>query len=143
MPNSINEILSIIRQIINETGRRPTRDELVKRLGISMESICKMIVSVGKDSSKAMISDEMLSLIHPIDDKDLISAIEALICEDSMRDLVNITSREQFILRERFGIDADAGCSLEEVVQRFLVTRERIRQIEAKALHKPDSGADC
>ena len=142
MSDSINKILRTSRRLLSENGREPTPEELAKKLGIPLEEVRKTF----------KISKEPLSLETPIgeegdfqlgdliEDKNAILPIDAAI-RSNLRDattrvLASLTPREERIVRMRFGLGMNSDHTLQQVGQQFLLTRERIRQIEAKALRK-------
>jgi RNA polymerase primary sigma factor len=142
MTENINKIARTRRQIFNEIGREPTPEEIAKKLHMPLENVRKTL----------KIAKEPLSLETPIGDEgdshlgDLIednntilpidAAIQSNLRETTTRLLASLTPREERVLRMRFGIGMNTDHTLEEVGQQFLVTRERIRQIEAKAIRK-------
>ena len=142
MTEAINKIVRTRRQIFNEIGREPTPEELAKKLHMPLEKVRKTL----------KIAKEPLSLETPIgeeddahlgdliEDKNAIQPIDAMIQsnlrETTTRVLASLTPREERIVRMRFGLGMNSDHTLEEVGQQFSVTRERIRQIEAKAIRK-------
>jgi RNA polymerase primary sigma factor len=142
MIEAINKIVRTRRQMLNEIGREPTPEEIAKKLGMTLERVRKTL----------KIAKEPLSLETPIGDEgdshlgDLIedpnailpidAAIQSNLRETTTRVLASLTPREERIVRMRFGLGMNSDHTLEEVGQQFSVTRERIRQIEAKALRK-------
>jgi RNA polymerase primary sigma factor len=142
MIEAINKIAHARRRIISEIGREPTSDELANKLGMPLEKVTKVL----------KIAKEPLSLETPygeeedshlgdyIEDKTAILPIDAAIRsnlrETTTRILASLAPREERLLRMRFGIGMNSDRTLAEVGQQFSVTRERIRQIEAKALRK-------
>jgi RNA polymerase primary sigma factor len=142
MIETINKIVRTSRQILTEIGREPTPEELAEKLGMPLEKVRKTL----------KIAREPLSLETPIgeegdsnlgdliEDKNAILPIDAMIQsnlrETTTRVLASLTAREERIVRMRFGLGMNSDHTLEEVGQKFSVTRERIRQIEAKALRK-------
>ena len=142
MIETINKIVRTSRQILTEIGREPTPEELAEKLGMPLEKVRKTL----------KIAREPLSLETPIgeegdsnlgdliEDKNAILPIDAMIQsnlrETTTRVLASLTPREERIVRMRFGLGRNSDHTLEEVGQKFSVTRERIRQIEAKALRK-------
>lgn len=142
MIETINKILRTSRQINNEIGREPTPEELAAKLSMPLDKVCKVL----------KISKEPLSLETPVGDEDdshlgdfiedknallpIDAAIHANLRDTTTRVLASLTPREERVLRMRFGIGMNTDHTLEEVGQQFSVTRERIRQIEAKALRK-------
>jgi RNA polymerase primary sigma factor len=142
MIETINKIVRTSRQILNEIGREPTPEELAEKLGMSLEKVRKTL-KIAKEplSTETPVGDEEDSHLGDfIEDKNAIQPIDAAI-QSSLRDtisevLASLTPREERIIRMRFGLGTIADHTLEEVGQTFSVTRERIRQIEAKALRK-------
>src|SRR5260221_6562214 len=142
MIETINKIVRTSRQMLNEIGREPTPEELAEKLGMPLEKVRKVL----------KIAKEPLSLATPIGDEadshvgdfiqdtnailPLDAAIQSNLRETTTRTLALLTPREERVLRMRFGIGINKDHTLEEVGQRFSVTREPIRQIEAKALRK-------
>jgi RNA polymerase primary sigma factor len=130
------------RQILNELGREATPEELGKELGMPIEKVRKIIQIVREPLSlETPIGDEEDSHLGDlIEDKSAIQPIDAMI-QSNLREttshvLASLTAREERILRMRFGLGMNSDHTLEEVGQQFSVTRERIRQIEAKAIRK-------
>ncbi|MDR1597531.1 MAG: RNA polymerase sigma factor RpoD [Holosporales bacterium] len=142
MIETINKIVRTSRQMIHEIGREPTPEELSERLGLPLEKIRK-VLKIAKEpvSLETPIGDEEDSHLGDfIEDKNVVLPIEAAM-QANLRDtttriLATLTPREERVLRMRFGIGMHTDHTLEEVGQQFSVTRERIRQIEAKALRK-------
>jgi RNA polymerase primary sigma factor len=142
MIETINKIVQTSRQMLNEIGREPTPEELAEKLGMPLEKVRKTL----------KIAREPLSLETPIGDEgdsnlgDLIednnailpidAAIQSNLRETTTRLLASLTPREERIVRMRFGLGMNSDHTLEEVGKQFSVTRERIRQIEAKAIRK-------
>jgi RNA polymerase primary sigma factor len=142
MIETINKIVRTSRQMLTEIGREPTPEELAEKLGMPVEKVRKTL----------KIAREPLSLETPIgeegdsnlgdliEDKNAILPIDAMIQsnlrETTTRVLASLTAREERVVRMRFGLGMNSDHTLEEVGQQFSVTRERIRQIEAKALRK-------
>jgi RNA polymerase primary sigma factor len=142
MIESINKIVRTSRQMLNQVGREPTPEELAKRLHMPLDKVRKTL----------KIAKEPLSLETPIGDEgdshlgDLIedqnailpidAAIQSNLRETTTRILASLTAREERVVRLRFGLGVNSDHTLEEVGQQFSLTRERIRQIEAKALRK-------
>src|SRR6478672_5062120 len=142
MIETINKIVRTSRQMLNEIGREPTPEELAEKLGMPLEKIRK-ILKISKEpiSMETPIGDDDDSHLGDfIEDKNAIlpidAAIQSNLRETTTRTLALLTPREERVLRMRFGIGINKDHTLEEVGQRFSVTRERIRQIEAKALRK-------
>ena len=136
--------------MLNEIGREPTPEELAEKLGMPLEKVRK-VLKIAKEplSLETPIGDEEDSHLGDfIEDKNAIlpidAAIQSNLRETTTRVLASLTPREERVLRMRFGIGMNTDHTLEEVGQQFSVTRERIRQIEAKALRKlkhPSAGA--
>jgi len=142
MIETINKIVRTSRQIIYEIGREPTPDELAKKLHMPIEKVRK-VLKIAKEpiSMETPVGDEDDSSLGDfIEDKSVVVPIDASIRsslrETTTRILSSLTPREERVLRMRFGIGMNSDHTLEEVGQQFNVTRERIRQIEAKALRK-------
>ena len=142
MTEAINKVLRKRRQLFNEIGHEPTPEELGKKLGLPVEKVRKVLQIVKEPLSlETPIGDEEDSHLGDlIEDKNAIQPIEAMIQsnlrETTTRILASLTPREERIVRMRFGLGMNSDHTLEEVGQQFSVTRERIRQIEAKALRK-------
>ena len=142
MIETINKLVRTSRQILHEIGREPTPEELSERLSMPLEKVRK-VMKIAKEpiSLETPIGDEEDSHLGDfIEDKNAIipidAAIHANLKETVTRVLASLTPREERVLRMRFGIGMNTDHTLEEVGQQFSVTRERIRQIEAKALRK-------
>ena len=142
MIETINKIVRTSRQMLHEIGREPTPEELSEKLAMPLEKVRK-VLKIAKEpiSLETPIGDEEDSHLGDfIEDKNAILPIEAAIHsnlrETTTRVLASLTPREERVLRMRFGIGMNTDHTLEEVGQQFSVTRERIRQIEAKALRK-------
>jgi RNA polymerase primary sigma factor len=142
MIETINKIVRTSRQMLHEIGREPTPEELAEKLVMPLEKVRK-VLKIAKEpiSLETPIGDEEDSHLGDfIEDKNAILPIEAAIQsnlrETTTRVLASLTPREERVLRMRFGIGMNTDHTLEEVGQQFSVTRERIRQIEAKALRK-------
>tara|TARA_B100000029_G_scaffold439707_2_gene456451 strand:- start:17827 stop:19908 length:2082 start_codon:yes stop_codon:yes gene_type:complete len=142
MIETINKLVRTSRQMLHEIGREPTPDELAIKLHMPLEKVRK-VLKIAKEpiSLETPIGDEEDSHLGDfIEDKNAIlpidSAIQANLRETTTRVLATLTPREERVLRMRFGIGMNTDHTLEEVGQQFSVTRERIRQIEAKALRK-------
>ena len=142
MIETINTIVRTSRQMLNEIGREPTPEELAEKLGMPLEKVRK-VLKIAKEplSLETPIGDEEDSHLGDfIEDKNAIlpidAAIQSNLRETTTRVLASLTPREERVLRMRFGIGMNTDHTLEEVGQQFSVTRERIRQIEAKALRK-------
>ncbi|MGC6499166.1 MAG: RNA polymerase sigma factor RpoD [Henriciella sp.] len=142
MIETINKIVRSQRQMLHEIGREPTPEELAEKLGLPLEKIRKVLkiakepisleTPIGDDEDSNLgdfIEDKMALL--PVD-----AAIQSNLRQTTTRVLASLTPREERVLRMRFGIGMNTDHTLEEVGQQFSVTRERIRQIEAKALRK-------
>ena len=142
MIETISKIVRASRLMINEMGREPTPEELAEKLHMSVERVRKTLkiakepisleTPIGEDGDAQLgdlVEDE--GAILPID-----AAIQSDLRETTTRVLASLTPREERILRMRFGLGMNNAHTLEEVGQKFSVTRERIRQIEAKALRK-------
>ena len=142
MIETINKIVRTTRQIISEIGREPTPNELAERLHMPLDKV-KKVLKIAKEpiSLETPVGDEEDSSLGDfIEDKNALIPIESAV-KSSLRDtttriLSSLTPREERVLRMRFGIGMNSDHTLEEVGQQFSVTRERIRQIEAKALRK-------
>ena len=142
MIETINKLVRTGRQMLHEYGREATPEELAERLGMPLEKVRK-VMKIAKEpiSLETPIGDEEDSHLGDfIEDKNAILPVEAAI-QSNLRDtttrvLASLTPREERVLRMRFGISMNTDHTLEEVGQQFSVTRERIRQIEAKALRK-------
>ena len=142
MIETINKLVRTSRQMLHEIGREPTPEELAVKLGMPLEKVRK-VMKIAKEplSLEAPIGDEEAShlgdfiqdenAVQPLD-----AAIQSNLRETTTRVLASLTPREERVLRMRFGIGMNTDHTLEEVGQQFSVTRERIRQIEAKALRK-------
>jgi RNA polymerase primary sigma factor len=142
MIETINKLVRTSRQMLHEIGREPTPEELSEKLGLPLEKVRK-VMKIAKEpiSLETPIGDEEDSHLGDfIEDKNAILPVEAAIQsnlrETTTRVLASLTPREERVLRMRFGIGMNTDHTLEEVGQQFSVTRERIRQIEAKALRK-------
>ena len=142
MIETINKLVRTSRQMLHEIGREPTPEELAERLGMPLDKVRK-VLKIAKEpiSLETPIGDEEDSHLGDfIEDKNAVLPVEAAIQsnlrETTTRVLASLTAREERVLRMRFGIGMNTDHTLEEVGQQFSVTRERIRQIEAKALRK-------
>ncbi len=142
MIETINKLVRCSRQFLHEQGREPTPEEMAERLSMPLEKVRK-VMKIAKEpiSLETPIGDEEDSHLGDfIEDKNAIipvdAAIQANLKETVTRVLASLTPREERVLRMRFGIGMNTDHTLEEVGQQFSVTRERIRQIEAKALRK-------
>lgn len=142
MFETINKLVRTSRQILHETGREPTHEELVEKLNMPLEKVRK-VMKIAKEpiSLETPVGDEEDSYLGDfLEDKNSVipldAAIHSNLRESTTRVLSSLTPREERVLRMRFGIGMNTDHTLEEVGQQFKVTRERIRQIEAKALRK-------
>ncbi len=142
MIETINKLVRTSRQMMNDIGREPTPEELAEKLMMPLDKVRK-VMKIAKEpiSLETPIGDEEDSHLGDfIEDKNAVlpidSAIHANLRETTTRILSTLTAREERVLRMRFGIGMNTDHTLEEVGQQFAVTRERIRQIEAKALRK-------
>ena len=138
----VNKIIRTSRKLLNEIGREPTPEELAEKLGMPLEKV-RRVLKLAREplSIETPVGDEEDGRLGDlIEDKNVIQPIDAAIQsnlrETTTRVLASLTPREERILRMRFGIGMNKDHTLEEVGQQFSVTRERIRQIEAKALRK-------
>jgi RNA polymerase primary sigma factor len=142
MIETINKLVRTSRQMLHEIGREPTPEELAEKLSMPLDKVRK-VLKIAKEpiSLETPIGDEEDSHLGDfIEDKNAIQPVDAAI-QDNLRTtttrvLASLTPREERVLRMRFGIGMNTDHTLEEVGQQFSVTRERIRQIEAKALRK-------
>lgn len=142
MIETINKLVRTSRQMLHEIGREPTPEELAEKLMMPLDKVRK-VLKIAKEpiSLETPIGDEEDSHLGDfIEDKNAVlpldAAIQANLRETTTRVLASLTPREERVLRMRFGIGMNTDHTLEEVGQQFSVTRERIRQIEAKALRK-------
>ena len=142
MIETINKLVRTSRQMLHEIGREPTPDELAIKLSMPLEKVRK-VLKIAKEpiSLETPIGDEEDSHLGDfIEDKNAVipldAAVHSNLRETTTRVLSSLTPREERVLRMRFGIGMNTDHTLEEVGQQFSVTRERIRQIEAKALRK-------
>ena len=142
MIETINKIVRTQRQIMSEFGREPTPEELAKKLAMPLEKVRK-VLKIAKEpvSLETPVGDEEDSSLGDfIEDKNALqpldTAIQSNLSESTTKILASLTPREERVLRMRFGIGMNTDHTLEEVGLQFSVTRERIRQIEAKALRK-------
>jgi RNA polymerase primary sigma factor len=142
MIETINKIVQTSRQMLNEIGREPTPEELAEKLGMPLDKVRKTLKIAREPLSlETPIGDEGDSNLGDlIEDKNAIlpidAAIQSNLRETTTRLLASLTPREERIVRMRFGLGMNSDHTLEEVGKQFSVTRERIRQIEAKALRK-------
>ena len=138
----INKLTKCTRQLVQELGREPTSEELAKRLNMTIEKVrqTRKIAQTPISFETPIGEEEDSHLGDFIEDKDVVSPSDAAISlslrETMASMLKKLTPREERIIRMRFGFEDGNPCTLEEVGQVFAVTRERIRQIEAKALRK-------
>ena len=142
MIETINKLVRTSRQMLHEIGREPTPEELAEKLSMPLEMVRK-VLKIAKEpvSLETPVGDEEDSHLGDfIEDKNALlpvdAAIQSNLRETTTRVLASLTAREERVLRMRFGIGMNTDHTLEEVGQQFSVTRERIRQIEAKALRK-------
>jgi len=142
MIETINKLVRTSRQMLHEIGREPTPEELAEKLGMPLEKVRK-VLKIAKEpiSLETPIGDDEDSHLGDfIEDKNAVLPVDAAIHgnlrESTTNVLASLTPREERVLRMRFGIGMNTDHTLEEVGQQFSVTRERIRQIEAKALRK-------
>jgi len=142
MIETINKLLRTSRQMLHEIGREPTPEEMAERLHMPLEKV-RRVMKIAKEpvSLETPVGDEEDSFLGDfIEDRNAVlpsdSAIQSNLRETCTRVLSSLTPREERVLRMRFGIGMNTDHTLEEVGQQFSVTRERIRQIEAKALRK-------
>ena len=143
MIETINKIVRTSRQMLHEIGREPTPEELAEKLAMPLEKVRK-VLKIAKEPISPRDADRRRGRFSHlgdfIEDKNAIlpidAAIQSNLRETTTRVLASLTPREERVLRMRFGIGMNTDHTLEEVGQQFSVTRERIRQIEAKALRK-------
>ena len=142
MIETINKLIRTSRQLVQEIGREPTPEEIAERMELPLEKV-RRVLKIAKEpiSLETPIGEEEDSSLGDfIEDKGVVSPLEAVIkgnlTDQTSRVLSTLTPREEKVLRMRFGIGEKSDHTLEEVGQDFAVTRERIRQIEAKALRK-------
>src|SRR3984893_8181933 len=142
MIEAMKQLLQISRQMLHEIGREPTPEELAEKLGMPLERVRKVLEIAGEPLSLDMpIGEEEDSRLSDFVDDDnavtpLDSAVQTNLREDTAQALARLTPREERIMRMRFGIGMESNHTLEEVGNQFSATRQRIRQIEAKALRK-------
>ena len=142
MIETINKLIKISRSLVQERGREPNPEEIAERMGFPLEKVRK-VLKIAKEpiSLETPIGEEEDSHLGDfIEDKKIMSPVEAVtkfdLSEQTRRVMTTLTPREEKVLRKRFGVGEKADHTLEEVGREFNVTRERIRQIEAKALRK-------
>jgi RNA polymerase primary sigma factor len=142
MIETINKLIRTSRQLVQEMGREPTPEEIAERMELPLEKV-RRVLKIAKEpiSLETPIGEEEDSSLGDfIEDKGVVSPLEAVIkgnlSDSTSKVLATLTPREEKVLRMRFGIGEKSDHTLEEVGQDFQVTRERIRQIEAKALRK-------
>ena len=142
MIETMNKIIRTSRQMLHDTGREPTPEELAEKLGMPLEKVQKSLkIAREPVSLETPVGDEEDSSIGDfIEDKNAVLPLDAAVISNlrsaTTKVLATLTPREERVLRMRFGIGMNSDHTLEEVGQQFSVTRERIRQIEAKALRK-------
>jgi RNA polymerase primary sigma factor len=142
MIDTLNKVKRISACLLHELGREPTPDEIAEKTGLSLDKIRKVLKLAKEPISLDMPVGEKEEghLGDFIEDKSVLSPADSLIsknlAEQTRKVLATLTPREEKVLRMRFGIDEKSDHTLEEVGRKFVVTRERIRQIEAKALRK-------
>jgi len=139
---TINKLIKISRTLVQEHGREPNPEEIAERMGFPLEKVRK-VLKIAKEpiSLETPIGEEEDSHLGDfIEDKKIMSPVEAVtkfdLSEQTRKIMTTLTPREEKVLRKRFGVGEKADHTLEEVGKEFNVTRERIRQIEAKALRK-------
>ena len=142
MIETINKLIKISRTLVQENGREPNPEEIAERMGFPLEKVRK-VLKIAKEpiSLETPIGEEEDSHLGDfIEDKKIMSPVEAVtkfdLSEQTRKIMTTLTPREEKVLRKRFGVGEKADHTLEEVGKEFNVTRERIRQIEAKALRK-------
>jgi len=142
MIETINKLIRTSRQLVQELGREPSTDEIAKRMEIPVQKVRKVLKIAQEPVSLEMpIGEEEESHLGDfIEDHGIVSPAEAVINlnlrDQTSKVLKTLTPREEKVIKMRFGLDDGNEHTLEELGQRFAVTRERIRQIEAKALRK-------
>ena len=142
MTETVNKLTRTSRKMLHELGREPTNEELAERIGLSLQKV-QQVMKIAKEpiSLETPVGDEEDAHLGDfIQDKDAVmpldAAVQSNLRETTSKMLASLTAREERVLRMRFGIGMNTDHTLEEVGQQFSVTRERIRQIEAKALRK-------
>jgi len=142
MIETINKLIKISRSLVQEHGREPSPEEIAEKMGVPLEKVRK-VLKIAKEpiSLETPIGEEEDSHLGDfIEDKKIMSPVEAVakfdLGEQTRKVMTSLTPREEKVLRKRFGVGEKADHTLEEVGREFSVTRERIRQIEAKALRK-------
>ncbi|NVM24879.1 MAG: RNA polymerase sigma factor RpoD [Desulfobacterales bacterium] len=142
MIETINKLIKITRSLVQEHGREPNPEEIAEKMGFPLEKVRK-VLKIAKEpiSLETPIGEEEDSHLGDfIEDKKIMSPVEAVtkfdLSEQTRNVMTTLTPREEKVLRKRFGVGEKADHTLEEVGREFSVTRERIRQIEAKALRK-------